>query len=514
MKRIIDGLASFGESWFMDRGWRRTVTIAATTIAYAAFNLAAFLLGSVEPFVFTLNFLLIVLAAATLGIWGSLITSTLTGFLFVVFADLFVFPRGLPSLSSWITGFFVFEVFGLVAGSVSGVFRHQIRAQRDSNDRFIQAQKMEAIGRLSGGIAHDFNNMLTAISGYAQLIGFKTIDNPEIGPLIGELLEAVNRSASLTHHLLAISRKGTMDPRPVNVEEDLRALAKMLRRIIGDNIELKLNLAEDSWKIQADPVHVDQVLMNLAVNAVDAMPEGGKLTIRTEKLTVDSVFATQHPDLKLGDYIMITVADTGTGIDKAVKTRVFEPFFTTKEVGKGTGLGLSTAYGIVKQMKGDIWFYSEPGHGTSFKICLPRAISQEHHDTKAALSTKPKPRAVDATILVAEDDEPVRKIVARLLADEGYTVLTANDGEEALKMIRDMKREIDILITDVMMPKVSGIQVIEEVYKLRPNIGVIVTSGYTREERDTIEITALADTFLEKPFTGDRLLSTVRGMLG
>jgi len=510
----MEALANFGEVWFLARGWRRIIIIAGTGILYVALNLGVFVLGDVDPFFLTVNFFLVVLTAATMGFWGGFFAGILSGLIAGPFVLIFVVHSfGTSSVLVWLTRFLAFVLFGIVAGAVSGVFQYQIRTQRDTNDRLVEAQKMEAIGRLTGGVAHDFNNMLTAIGGYSELIQKKTNPKPEIVRLFNGLFEAIRRSASLTHQLLAISRKETMDPRPVNLEETIQSLGKMLQRIIGDNIELQLRLAENSWEIEVDPVHIDQVLMNLAVNSADAMPNGGRLTIRTERLTVDSVFASQHPDVQLGDYMMITVSDTGTGIDKDTLPHIFEPFFTTKEIGKGTGLGLSTTYGIVKQLKGDIWVYSEPRHGTSFKICLPRARTDEHPKASRAHRVRPLPKSVGATILVAEDSVDVRTIVAQFLEDQGYTVIDATDGEQALKIIEDTSKHIDLLITDIMMPKLSGLELIKTVYGLRPSIGVIVTSGYTREEIDNIEITGLADKFIEKPFTGDRLLTLVRELL-
>lgn len=513
MRAIVDTLASRGERWLVARGWRRTTMVVITVVAYVAFFLTAFFSGGVKPFFMTINFFLIGLAASTFGLRGGLAAATVSGILVGPLMTVFVRPEYGTEDLLWIVRFLVFELFGFLSGSVSSIFRLQLRTQRNTRDLFAQAQKMEAIGRLTGGIAHDFNNMLTAIGGYTQLLVFKTKPTDETKKLFDDLLEVVKRSASLTHQLLAISRKGNMEPRPVFLEEGIRSLAKMLRRIIGENVELKLELADDSWEVNVDPVQIDQVLMNLAVNAADAMPSGGILLLRTEQFTVDRVFLAQHPGLELGDYVMISVTDSGAGIPDDIAPYIFEPYFTTKGEGKGTGLGLSTAYGIVRQLKGDLWFYSERGHGTTFKICLPRAHKEEHPEGTNRLPAEAEPTKSGATIVIAEDDETVRTVMVELLKDNGYSVHAVADGEQALKIVENPEQTFDVLITDMIMPKVSGIEVIEAVYRLRPNAGVIVTSGYSRDERANMEISVLADKFLEKPFTGSRLLTMVRELL-
>lgn len=514
MKKLTPILVSFGERWLLAHGWRRTLIIAVTGLVYFGAHLAAFLSGGFEPFFFSFNFFLIILASASLGTWGGVAAAAVSGLIWGPFVMVFISTgHGTPNVV-WIVRFAVLIVFGLLSGTVMSIFRYQIRIQRETNDRLIQAQKMEAIGRLTGGIAHDFNNMLTAIGGYAELIALETTSSPILETLSGEMLDVVNRSAKLNHQLLAISRQTRLETRPVDIEEEIQDLGKILARIIGDNIELHVSLAANRWKVDADPVRIDQVLMNLAVNAVDAMTHGGKLIFRTESLTVDSVFASQHPGLALGDHVMITVKDTGIGMDAETSSHVFEPFFTTKEAGKGTGLGLSTSYGIVKQLKGDIWFSSTPGLGTSFKVCLPRSREKTIGNEKGARTRRAGTKTADASVLVVEDNQFVRSVISRVLRYEGYSVMAADDAEKALKVIQDPATTIDVLITDLVMPQRTGLDVIESVYRLRPSIGVIVISGHEIDENANMEITALADKFLQKPFTGEQLLTSVHQLLG
>ncbi|HUX22143.1 MAG TPA: ATP-binding protein, partial [Spirochaetia bacterium] len=327
-------------------------------------------------------------ASASLGFGGAIAAATISGLLGGPFVTHFVNIGGSTPGLVWIVRLILFELFGLLTGTVATILRDQAIAHRETSERLMQAQKLEAIGRLTGGVAHDFNNMLTAIGGYANLLSAHAASIPEISLIAEELMEVVARSGSLTRQLLAISRKQIMEPRPVAISTSIHSLAKMLARLLGERIKLELSVSPETWEAVVDPVQFDQVLLNLAVNAADAMPEGGTLLVHTENLTVDPVFHAQHPDLGLREYVMVSVTDSGQGIDSEIAERIFEPFFTTKPVGKGTGLGLSTAYGIVKQLGGDIWFTSDPGRGSTFRVCLPRAAASPATAKKPARAGK------------------------------------------------------------------------------------------------------------------------------
>lgn len=514
MERFVNGLVSFGERWFMQRGWRRTTVSIATLCAFVGFHVMAVLSGGIPREFLAADFFFIVLAAASMGWWGGLGVAFLAGIVTGPVFPFFAYPQEVASPLFWAIRIATFTLFGFIASLSSIVFRLQVQRQKETDERFFHAQKMEAIGRLTGAVSHDFNNMLTAIGGYAHLLLLDAETGKDPAPVVQDLLDVVDRSASLTHQLLAISRKQSADPRAFDLVEGIRSLGKMLDRLVGDAVELRLEVSDDSWPVQVDPGQLDQVLMNLAVNAADAMPRGGRLTIRTEKLSVDELFAAQHPNLRRGDYMMITVSDTGLGIAEEITQKVFEPFFTTKGVGKGTGLGLYTVYSIVRQSQGDIWFSSIPQRGTSFKICLPRAIDEAPLPVARRLPAGPRAVRADATIMVAEDDAHVRSVISGLLMNEGYKVIPVEDGESACALIEKSSDRIDMLITDVVMPRQSGLEVIRTVYRLQPSIGVIVTSGAPRDEAENIEITALSEGFLEKPFSGDRLLQMVRQILG
>ena len=374
------------------------------------------------------------------------------------------------------------------------------------------SQKMEAIGSLAGGVAHDFNNLLSVILSYT---GFAIEGVREGDPMRDDLLEvkkAGERAAVLTRQLLAFSRKQILQPVPLDLNEIVAGIEKMLRRILGEDIDLLLKLTPDIGLTLADPGQIEQVLMNLVVNARDAMPEGGKLTIETSTVEIDEEYAARHVAVKPGPYVQLTVTDTGYGMDQQTKARLFEPFFTTKEKGKGTGLGLSTVYGIVTQSGGKIWVYSELGQGTTFKIYLP-------HELSATKATPIKPPTVPRrltgteTILVVEDEEALCQVAKRALDAAGYTVLTARDGKEAILTCAEHVGDIQLLLTDVVMPGMSGRALVQEVLKTRPTLKILYMSGYTD---DAIVHHGVLDTgthFLAKPFTAADLTRKVREVL-
>jgi len=374
------------------------------------------------------------------------------------------------------------------------------------------SQKMEAIGSLAGGIAHDFNNLLSVI---LSCTDFALNDLPESNPTHNDLLEvqkAATRAAALTRQLLAFSRKQVLQPVMLNVNQVVTGLEKMLRRILGEDIDFVQVLAPDLGLTLADPGQIEQVLMNLVVNARDAMAAGGKLTIETSNIEVDAELASKHLAVEPGPFVQLAVSDTGCGMDQETLSRIFEPFFTTKEKDKGTGLGLSTVYGIIRQSGGNIWVYSEPGEGTTFKIFLPRQLS-----ATVATSIKPslspgRTRGTE-TILVAEDEAALNSIVRRALESAGYKVLVAANGEEALQVSTQYMDEIHLLLTDVVMPKLSGRTLGEELVKTRPMLRVIFMSGYTDEAIVHHGVLDAGTHFLVKPFTTADLTRKVREVL-
>jgi two-component system cell cycle sensor histidine kinase/response regulator CckA len=397
-----------------------------------------------------------------------------------------------------------------IAGMV--VNSRDISERRQLEEQLRQSQKMEAVGRLAGGVAHDFNNLLTAISGYSELMLRRLRQGDPLRHNAEEINKAGNRAASLTSQLLAFSRKQVMQPKVLDLNTVVADMDKMLRRLIGENIELVTALDPDLWSIKADPGQIQQVILNLAVNARDAMPEVGRLTIETADIELDEINARWHVGVKPGRYVMLAVNDTGCGMDSQTRERVFEPFFTTKEVGKGTGLGLSTVYGIIKQSGGYIWVYSEPEKGTTFKIYLP-CIEEEADAFSQHAIAEELPQGME-TVLLVEDEPLVRRLAARVLREQGYTVLEAADGEEALHVAgQHSEREIHLLLTDVVMPRMSGREVAEHLEKARPRTRVLYTSGYTEDSIVRHGVMDDGVAFLQKPFKPDELARKVREVL-
>lgn len=374
------------------------------------------------------------------------------------------------------------------------------------------AQKMDAIGQLAGGIAHDFNNLLTAITGYSELALRKLQSEDPLRHYIDEIRKAGDRAAALTRQLLAFSRKQVLQPRVLNLNTVISELEKMLRRLIGEDIELRYVPGSDLGSIKADPGQIEQVIMNLAINGRDAMPQGGKLTIETENVNLSDEYAVGHIAVSPGPYVMLAVSDTGIGMDEKTRSRIFEPFFTTKEVGKGTGLGLSTVYGIVKQSGANIWVYSEIDHGTTFKIYLPRV------DEGAPAYTRTSDVEVSLqgteTILLAEDDKVVRTLAREILQTYGYQVLEAANGGAAFLICERYEAPIHLVITDVIMPEMNGRDLAERLRKLRPEMKVLYMSGYTDNAITQQGMLDEGSNFIQKPFSPDAMGRKVREVLG
>ncbi len=377
--------------------------------------------------------------------------------------------------------------------------------------QLLQAQKMESVGRLAGGIAHDFNNMLSIILGYAEMVMKKLDPEDPLSNSVKEIMKAGERAAELTRQLLAFGRKQIFQPQVLNLTDQVRHLENMLRRLIGEDIDLFLALADNLALVYMDPVQFDQIIMNLAVNARDAMPRGGKLTIETSNVTVDDMFANIHPGVMPGQYVLISVTDSGCGMDETVLAHIFEPFFTTKEKGKGTGLGLATVYGIVKQSGGHIWVYSEPGQGTTFKIYLP----QSHAKPRGQEISPKEGKEIGSgmRILVVEDEESLRRLMQTILLELGFQVLVAANGREALLMVEEHGLRPDLVITDLVMPGMSGAVLAERLRKSQPDLKLLFMTGYT--DNAIVHNGALdqGTLLIQKPFSRKDIVEKIHRVL-
>jgi two-component system, cell cycle sensor histidine kinase and response regulator CckA len=387
-----------------------------------------------------------------------------------------------------------------------------ITERKHLEHQLLQSQKMETVGRLAGGIAHDFNNLLTVLSGYTELSLLETGENDRLKGNLEEITKATERASALTRQLLAFSRRQVMDLKVIDLNVLLKNLDKMLRRIIGEDIELRTLPAKNLGRVKTDPGQIEQVILNLAVNARDAMPKGGSLLIETTNIELDEEYARHHIGVEPGWYVMLSVTDTGCGMPPEVREHIFEPFFTTKEEGKGTGLGLSTVYGIIKQTGGNIWVYSEVGRGTTFKIYLPRV--DEETD---AFPSRDDPEALpkgNETVLLVEDDSSVRDLVARILKNQGYTILEARNGDEAIRIAREHAgKEIHLLLTDVVMPQMGGRELVARFRGLHPGVKVLFISGYSDNTITHQAMVKPGEPLLQKPFSLITLAKKVRDVL-
>jgi PAS domain S-box-containing protein len=383
--------------------------------------------------------------------------------------------------------------------------------RRHLEEQLRQAQKMEAVGMLAGGIAHDFNNLLTIINGYSQMLLGTLPEGDENRNSVEQIMKAGERAAELTRQLLTFSRRQVVRPKVLDLNTVVAATAVMLRRLIGEHIELRIVAGPDLGKVHADSGQLEQVILNLAVNSRDAMPDGGTLILETQNVELEESYVGSSATLRAGKYVMLAVTDTGVGMDEQTRSHLFEPFFTTKAQGQGTGLGLSTVYGIVRQSNGEIVVYSEPGHGTCFKIYFPAVAHAAIEDVKES-----RPSEVlsgTETILLVEDEEAVRKLVRRTLEKYGYQVLVAASGTEALQIAQSHPGPIQLVITDVVMPQMGGRQLAKSLQALRPEIQVLYVSGYTESSVVRNGNLAEGQVFLQKPFTPLALARRARELL-
>ena len=388
-----------------------------------------------------------------------------------------------------------------------------ITARKAAEHQLLEAQKLESIGRLAGGIAHDFNNVLFAIKGYAELLTEDLsperrdrLDVDEARQSVEAISDAATRAATLTAQLLAFSRRQMIRPEVIDLKDAIMGVEPMLRRLIGEQVRLVVDPNPDTGRLRVDHGQLDQILINLVLNARDAMPKGGTITIESGNVELDDAYALKHLEVVPGSYVYIAVTDTGEGMDAETREHIFEPFFTTKERGRGTGLGLATTYGIVRQSGGHIWLYSEPGMGSTFKLYFPRV-----EDSEAVAPTRSRELAPSGSgsVLLVEDETSVRELTSVVLRRAGYTVTTVGDGAEAMARLEDHPVSIDVLVTDVVMPGMSGIDLAERVLDRFPSAGVVLLSGYNAETLDLDRVVRRGAIFLSKPVTSTDLLDAV-----
>ncbi|MCW8133185.1 MAG: response regulator [Planctomycetota bacterium] len=384
-------------------------------------------------------------------------------------------------------------------------------ARKRLEEQLRTSQKMEAIGQLAGGIAHDFNNLLTSITGYSQLVLTRMEDRDPNRSNIQQVVKAADRAANLTRQLLAFGRRQLLQPKIMDLNAVVRDMERLLRPLIPENIAVRLDLQSGVGRVKADPGQIEQVIMNLAVNARDAMPNGGTVLFETRNMDLDEAYAMRHIGVKPGRYVQLAVTDTGTGMPPEVLGHIFEPFYTTKPKGRGTGLGLSTVYGIVKQSGGNVWAYSEPGHGTVFKVYLPR-VDDQPVQAETPTTMIRFVRGTE-TVLLAEDENEVRGLISEVLRFNGYRVLEARNGKEALQVARAFKENIHLLVSDVVMPEMGGRDLALALMPERRHMKVLFVSGYTETGATAQFMLPAGTAFLQKPFTPERLARKVRKVL-
>lgn len=422
-------------------------------------------------------------------------------------------PENGTRARSWLVS--IYPIDGQRGAQTYGCIVVDRSGQAHLEQQFLQAQKLEAVGRLAGGVAHDFNNILLAIGATCELLAADAAPDSPMHADLQEVIRTVRRGGGLTRQLLAFTRQQVLRPVVLDLNDSIREVSPMLGRLLGADIAIRTALSNDLHLVEVDPTQVQQILMNLAVNARDAMPGGGMLVLETANVELDEAYARDHQPLTPGDYAMLAVTDTGTGMDSSTLAQLFEPFFTTKDQGKGTGLGLSTVYGIVRQSGGYIWAYSEPGHGATFKIYLPaskRGAANTAAPAPAPATTVPA-APVSGTLLLVEDDVVVRTAMERALTATGYDVLVAGNGHEALELVRSSEAPIDLVVSDMVMPGMGGRALVTELRRLPRPPQVLLMSGYTRDSAIQLSMVDPDAGFLEKPFTLQTLRARVSELL-
>ena len=477
-------------------------TVLTTSIIYLSGNAASDL--------YLTYFLIILIAAFSPTLKQMFVLSLILCAVYGVILYLSV-GRTAPLMEGQLLRIPVLLILATFYGVTAERVRTDVGKRASLEEQLRQSQKLEAIGRLAGGIAHDFNNILTAIMGYSSLLQCGLDKGDPKQQEVEEIKKAVRRASSLIQQLLAFSRRQVLQLRVLDLNAVLKNIQQLLQRLIGEDTELIILPTPALGHVKADPGQIEQVLMNLALNARDAMPKGGKVTIETANVMVDEAFARRHLIPQPGPYIMLSVTDTGSGMDEETQAHIFEPFFTTKEQGKGTGLGLATVYGIVKQSGGSIFVYSKPGKGATCKIYLPRV--DEAVTVVESVSATVEPLKGSETILLVEDEEPVRELVRKVLERNGYRILEARHGDEAIKICAQHKGEISLLVTDVVMPRMSGREVAERLLLSHPKMKVLYLSGYTDDAVVRHGVLQSMTAFLQKPFTPDALAHKVREVL-
>jgi signal transduction histidine kinase/CheY-like chemotaxis protein/HAMP domain-containing protein len=387
-----------------------------------------------------------------------------------------------------------------------------ITDKRKLEERLTQAQKMETVGLLAGGVAHDFNNLLTPILGYADLLLATMSAHDAKTSSLNQIKQAAERARDLTRQLLAFSRKQLLELKTVNLGYIIRMFESMLRRTILENISIEVRIGTDLGMVLADTGQIEQVLLNLAINAQDAMPNGGTLTIEAQNIELDESYTSRHPEIRPGRYVMLSVSDTGIGMDEATRQHIFEPFFTTKELGRGTGLGLSTVYGIVKQHGGSISVYSETGRGSVFKVFLPHMVEQNNTIEQRQSLPEKVAHGIEI-VLVVEDNVMVRKLACDMLTSLGYQVLTAEDPDQCIELVKTLRGPLHLLLTDVVMPKMNGMDLFNNLHLLRPDMKVLFMSGYASHVIGQHGILSEGTPFIQKPFSLHALSQKIRQVL-